>query len=80
MAQEFDLSEMQQPELDDVEVLELSNLALNTDPSQVLLESADPQRLRFRLIEWLAQSPNPKVKSQRKREVASILTSRMYAK
>lgn len=73
MAQEFDPSEMQQLELDNVEVVELSDRALDTDPFQVLLESADPQRLRFRLIEWLAQSPNRKVKSERKKKIAETL-------
>ena len=73
MAQEFDPAEMQQLELDDVEAVELSDRALDTDPFQVLLESADPQRLRFCLIEWLAQSPNRKVKSERKKKIAETL-------
>ena len=39
----------------------LSDRAFNTDPSQILIESSDPQKLRFRLIEWLAEAPNRKV-------------------
>jgi putative transposase len=51
----------------------LSDLAFDTDPSQILVESADPQKLRFRLIEWLAESPNRKVKSERKQAIANTL-------
>ena len=29
----------------------LSDRAFNTDPSQILIESSDPQKLRFRLID-----------------------------
>jgi hypothetical protein len=39
-----------------------------TDPSQVVIEAADPHRLRYRLIEWLAEAPNRKIKSERKKE------------
>jgi putative transposase len=44
-----------------------------TDPSRVLIESSNPHRLRYRLIEWLAESPNRKVKSERKKKVAEAL-------
>jgi putative transposase len=32
----------------------LSDRAFDTDPSKILIESSDPQKLRFRMIEWLA--------------------------
>lgn len=51
----------------------LSDRALSTDPSQILTESADPQKLRFKLIQWLAESPNRKVKAERKRAIAQTL-------
>jgi putative transposase len=44
-----------------------------TDPSQVVIEAADPHRLRYRLIEWLAEAPNRKVKSDRKKKIAETL-------
>ena len=50
----------------------LSDLAFDTDPTKVLLQSSDSRKLRFRLIEWLAASPNRKVKAKRKQEVAAI--------
>ena len=42
----------------------LSDRVFDTDPSQILIESSDPQKLRFRLIEWLAAAPNRKVKAE----------------
>jgi putative transposase len=51
----------------------LSDRAFDTDPSRILLESSDPQKLRFRLIEWLAEAPNRKVKAERKQEVSKTL-------
>jgi len=51
----------------------LSDRAFDTDPSQILVESSDPQKLRFRLIEWLASSPNRKVKAERKGAIAETL-------
>lgn len=44
----------------------LSDRAFDTDLSKILIESSDPQKLRFRLIEWLTSSPNRKVKAERK--------------
>lgn len=35
--------------------------------------SIDSQKLRFRLIEWLAESPNRKVKAERKQSIATTL-------
>jgi putative transposase len=51
----------------------LSDRAFNTDPSQILIESSDPQKLRFRLIDWLAEAPNRKVKAERKKKIAETL-------
>jgi putative transposase len=51
----------------------LGDRAFETDSSQILIESSDPHKLRFRLIEWLAESPNRKVKAERKREVQKVL-------
>jgi putative transposase len=51
----------------------LSDRSLGADPSSILIAASDPQTLRFRLIEWLAKSPNRQVKSARKQEVAKLL-------
>lgn len=51
----------------------LSNRAFDTDPSIILIESSDPHKLRFRLIEWLAESPNRRVKTERKQAIAKTL-------
>ena len=51
----------------------LSDRAFNADPSQILIESSDPQKLRFRLIEWLAEAPNRKVKAERKKKISETL-------
>jgi len=51
----------------------LSDRSFDTDPSQVLIESSDPQKLRFRLIEWLAEAPNRTVKAERKKKIAETL-------
>jgi putative transposase len=51
----------------------LSDCAFDTDPSKILIESLDPHKLRFRLIEWLAESPSRKVKAERKRAIAKTL-------
>ncbi|MBW4473521.1 MAG: transposase family protein [Stenomitos rutilans HA7619-LM2] len=58
--------------LDCDEVL-LSDHAFDTDSSKILLEAADSQKLRFRLVEWLARSLNRKVKSERKQAIANTL-------
>jgi putative transposase len=63
-------SETDTQELDQVV---LSDRAFETDPAKILLESTDPQKLRFRLIEWLAEAPNRKVKAKRKQEIAKTL-------
>jgi putative transposase len=51
----------------------LSDRAFDTDPSKILIESSDPQKLRFRMIEWLAEAPNRKVKAERKKKIAETL-------
>ncbi|MBW4421076.1 MAG: transposase family protein [Myxacorys californica WJT36-NPBG1] len=51
----------------------LSDRAFDIDPSQILIESSDPDKLRFRLIQWLAESPNRKVKTERKQAVTKTL-------
>ncbi|MBD1822852.1 Mu transposase C-terminal domain-containing protein [Cyanobacteria bacterium FACHB-DQ100] len=51
----------------------LSDRAFDTDLFPILIESSDPHKLRFRLIEWLAQSPSRKVKTERKQAIAKTL-------
>lgn len=51
----------------------LGDSAFDTDPSKIVIEASDPQKLRFRLIEWLAAAPNRKVKADRKQEIAKTL-------
>ena len=60
-------------DLQELDEVVLSDRIFDTDPSQILIESSDPQKLRFRLIEWLAESPNRKVKAERKQEIAKTL-------
>ena len=57
----------------DSEGVFLGDRAFDTDPSQILIESSDPQKLRFRLIEWLAEAPNRKVKAERKKKISETL-------
>lgn len=44
------------------------------DPSQIILETSDRHKLAFNLIQWLAESPNRMIKSQRKQAVADTLS------
>ncbi|MBD2080201.1 hypothetical protein [Leptolyngbya sp. FACHB-17] len=60
-------------DLQDCDEVLLSDRAFDTDPSAILIESSDLHKLRFRLIEWLAQSPNRKVKTARKQAIAKTL-------
>ena len=60
-------------DLQELDEVLLSDRAFNTDPSQILIESSDPQKLRFRLIEWLAEAPNRKVKAERKKKISETL-------
>lgn len=57
----------------DADEVMLGDLAFDADPSKILVESSDPQKLRFRLIQWLAESPNRKVKAERKKAIAELL-------
>ena len=60
-------------DLQELDEVLLSDRVFDTDPYQILIESSDPQKLRFCLIEWLAESPNRKVKAERKQEIAKTL-------
>lgn len=51
----------------------LGDRAFDTDPTHVLIETSEPHRLRYKLAEWLAEAPNRKVKSDRKKKVAETL-------
>jgi putative transposase len=51
----------------------LGDRAFDADPSSILLEASEPQKLRFRFIEWLAGSPNRQVKTARKQAIAKTL-------
>lgn len=44
------------------------------DPSQIILETSDKHKLTFNLMQWLAESPNRTIKSQRKQAIASTLS------
>src|SRR6476620_707537 len=55
------------------EALVLSESNFNTDPSRIVLEASDRDKLKFNLIQWLAESPNRSIKSQRKQVVADTL-------
>lgn len=57
----------------DLDGVLLSDRAFDTDPSKILVQSSDPQKLRFQLTEWLAASPNRKVKAERKQAIAETL-------
>ncbi|MFM6136365.1 MAG: hypothetical protein ACKPCP_19770, partial [Sphaerospermopsis kisseleviana] len=46
----------------DAILLDKSNFVV--DPSQIILATSDRQKLKFNLIQWLAESPNLTVKSQ----------------
>ena len=67
---QFEYSEF---EVQEPDRLFLSDRAFGTDPSKILLEASDPQKLRFRMIEWLAESSNRKVKAERKKKIAETL-------
>ncbi|MFM6137568.1 MAG: Mu transposase C-terminal domain-containing protein [Sphaerospermopsis kisseleviana] len=55
----------------DAILLDKSNFVV--DPSQIILATSDRQKLKFNLIQWLAESPNLTIKSQRKKAVADTL-------
>ncbi|QFS48961.1 Mu transposase C-terminal domain-containing protein [Nostoc sphaeroides] len=51
--------------------LDKSNFVI--DPSQIILETSDRHKLTFNLIQWLAESPNRTIKSQRKQAIANTI-------
>jgi putative transposase len=55
------------------EAIFLSESNFVVDPLHIILESSDSQKLKFNLIQWLAESPNRQIKSQRKQSVANTL-------
>ncbi len=58
----------------DLDTLCLSESNFEVDPSQILRETADKHKLKFNLIQWLAESPNRTLKSQRKQAIAPNLS------
>jgi putative transposase len=60
-------------DLQDFDEVLLSDRAFDTDPSAILIESSDPHKMRFRLIEWLAESPTREVKTERKQAISKTL-------
>lgn len=61
------------PSLPDIDEAALGDRNFDADPLDILIESSDPQKLRFQLIQWLAESPNRKVKTERKQQISGIL-------
>ncbi|MBE9224011.1 transposase [Phormidium sp. LEGE 05292] len=55
------------------EFVMLSDRTLSTNLEHILLETAEQPKLKFKLIQWVADSPTPKIRSQRKKEVADTL-------
>jgi len=56
------------------EAISLGENNFTVDPSQIILETSDRHKLTFNLIQWLAESPNRTIKSQRKQAVANTLS------
>lgn len=52
----------------------LSESDFTVDPSLIILETSDKHKLTFKLIEWLADSPNLTIKSQRKQAISKTLS------
>ncbi|WP_375506793.1 Mu transposase C-terminal domain-containing protein [uncultured Nostoc sp.] len=55
------------------EAICLSDSNFAVDPSLIILKTTDNNKLRFNLIQWLTESPNRQIKSQRKQAVADTL-------
>jgi putative transposase len=55
------------------EAIFLSERNFEVDPLKIILESSDTQKLKFNLIQWLAESPDRSVKSKRKQTAADTL-------
>jgi putative transposase len=68
-----DPSELTEAWAQDLDTLCLSQSNFEVDPSKILLETADKHKLKFNLIQWLAESPNRTIKSQRKQAIANTL-------
>jgi hypothetical protein len=45
--------ECSSPSLPDIDEAVLGDRNFDADPLDILIESADPQKLRFQLIQWL---------------------------
>jgi len=56
------------------EALCLGESNFEVNPSQIIFEIADKQKLKFNLIQWLAESPNRTIKSQRKQAITNTLS------
>lgn len=68
-----DRSEFLEELAQDSEILHLNESHFEVDPSRILLEASDKQKLKFNLIEWLAESPNRSIKSRRKESIKDTL-------
>ena len=68
-----DPSELTEELTQDLDTLCLGESNFEVNPSQILLETADQHKLKFNLIQWLAESPNRTIKSQRKQAIANTL-------
>ncbi len=68
-----DPSELTEEWTEDLDTLYLAESNFEVDPSKILLETADKHKLKFNLIQWLAESPNRTIKSQRKQAIANTL-------
>jgi len=68
--EEFEFTE-ESTQVPDAILLDKSNFVV--DPSQIILATSDRHKLTFNLIQWLAESPNRIIKSQRKQAVANTL-------
>jgi|SRR6478672_5565021 len=69
-AEEFGLA-TECPQISEALLLNESNFT--ADPYRIILETSDKQKLKYKLIQWLAESPNRSIKSQRKQAVADTL-------
>ena len=68
-----DPSELTEELTQDLDTLCFGESNFEVNPSQILLETADQHKLKFNLIQWLAESPNRTIKSQRKQAIATTL-------
>ncbi|HEY9829299.1 MAG TPA: Mu transposase C-terminal domain-containing protein, partial [Stenomitos sp.] len=68
-----DPSELTEELTQDLDTLYLGESNFQVDPSQILRETADKHKLKFNLIQWLAESANRTIKSQRKQAIANTL-------